>query len=612
MTLALRRAAPDDYDVIQAGEIAGRIYRMKADRELWRWMIPGLRKPPRVMLFRDLPLSDKFIEFLTITVYRFTILSGGEVVENSRQAAAFSHSWHATLWLVRIATLGILHDVCCRRPVLHSSQIAIWLVGSCSPLEGDGRRARRLTQPDPQGSGFFVVRFFCRTISAEFGRTEFRLRGPPTCSTLNHGKNRVPPRLVAAAKREESMNRSSRPGLAHMTGAAACLVLTAVPLLAQQGGKRVIGGAPNADIAARIGGAPQLPNPASEDPLPIKELKLPQGFKVETYISGIADARSLRIGDKGTVFVGNRQQDKVYAVIERGGKREAIVIASALDRPNGLAFKDGTLYVAEGTKISKLENIEDKLDNPPKPVAIYSDFPDHRTHGWKFLGLGPDNKLYVNVGAPCDICEPPAATAQIRRLNLDGSGAEPYALGVRNSVGFDFHPITKEFYFTDNGHDSLSEELPNDELNRVTKPGQHFGFPYCHQGDIPDNEFGHGRSCRQFVPPIAKLGPHAAALGMRFYTGTMFPAKYRGGIFIARHGSWNKSDKIGGDVIYVTLNRDGNVRSWEPFMTGFLKANAYVGRPVDVQPMRDGSLLVSDDYAGAVYRIIYGSNTASK
>src|SRR5205085_5946110 len=364
------------------------------------------------------------------------------------------------------------------------------------------------------------------------------------------------------AKREQPMNRSSRPAIALMTAAAGCLVLTAVPLLAQQGG-RVIEGAPDAGIAARIGGVPRLPIPASEDQLPIKDLKLPQGFKVETYISGVADARSLRIGDKGTVFVGNRVHDKVYAVVERGGQRVAIVIASGLDRPNGLAFKDGTLYVAEGTKISKLEKIEDRLDNPPKPVAIYSDFPDHRSHGWKFLGLGPDNKLYVNVGAPCDICEPPATTAQIRRLNTDGSGAEPYALGVRNSVGFDFHPITKELYFTDNGRDWLSEELPNDELNRVTKMGQHFGYPYCHQGDVPDNEFGWGHSCSEFVPPVAKLGPHAAALGMRFYAGTMFPAKYRGGIFIARHGSWNKSNKIGGDVIYATLNKDGSVKSWE-------------------------------------------------
>jgi glucose/arabinose dehydrogenase len=393
--------------------------------------------------------------------------------------------------------------------------------------------------------------------------------------------------------------------------AAIGLAFAAAPALAQQppqpGGERVLGGPPNPEIGARIRGVPQPPMPATEDKLPVSQLKLPQGFKIETYVFGIADARSLRVGDKGTVFISNRNRDKVYAVVDKGGKREAKVIASGLDRPNGLAFKDGTLYIAEGTKISKLEKIEDSIDNPPKPVVIYSEFPDHRSHGWKFMAIGPDNKLYVNVGAPCNICEPPATNAQIRRLNLDGSGSEPFAVGVRNSVGFDFHPVTKELYFTDNGRDWLSEEIPNDELNRVTKMGQHFGYPYCHQGDLPDNEFGWGRSCSEFQAPVAKLGPHSAALGMRFYTGTMFPAKYRGGIFVARHGSWNKSNKIGGDIVYVTLNKDGSVKSWEPFMTGFLKDNNYIGRPVDLQVMKDGSLLVSDDYAGAVYRISYGT-----
>jgi glucose/arabinose dehydrogenase len=403
------------------------------------------------------------------------------------------------------------------------------------------------------------------------------------------------------------MARCSRPALALLSTAAACLGLSAVPLLAQQGGGRLLGGLLNPDFAAWITAVAQTPAPASEDRLPTRDLKVPRGFKVETYVSGIADARSLRLGDKGTVFVGNRIADKVYAVVDRGGKREAIIVASGLDRPNGLAFKDGTLYIAEGTKISKLEAIEDNLDNPPKSVVIDSDFPDHLSHGWKFLSVGPDNKLYVSVGAPCDICQPPVTNAQIRRLNLDGTDAEPYALGVRDSVGFDFHPISKELYFTDNGGHGRSRDLRNDELNRVTKPGQHFGFPYCHQGEVADPQFGLQHSCSEFVPPLAKLGPRAAALGMRFYSGTMFPLRYRGGIFIARHGSSNSSNKVGGDVIYVTLNRDGNVRSWEPFMTGFLKNETYIGRPVDVQVAKDGSLLVSDDYAGAIYRISYGA-----
>jgi glucose/arabinose dehydrogenase len=377
--------------------------------------------------------------------------------------------------------------------------------------------------------------------------------------------------------------------------------LAAAPALAQ------LGGPPNPEIGARIRGVPQPPFPTAADKLPLAQFNLPRGFKAEVFASGIADARSLRVGDKGTVFVGNRSRDKVYALVEQNGRRETKVIASGLDRPNGLAFHNGALYIAEGTKISKLDQIEDNLDTPPAPAVIYSDLPEQRPHGWRYLAVGPDNKLYVNVGAPCNVCEPPEGSGEIRHLNLDGTGAETYARGVRNSVGFDWHPTTRELYFTDNGRDWLSEELPNDELNRVIATGQHFGFPYCHQGDVPDNELGWGHSCSDYAAPIAKLGPHAAALGMRFYTGTMFPLAYRGSIFIARHGSWNKTSKIGGDIYVVHLNRDGSVRAQEPFMTGFLQDNAYVGRPVDLQMMRDGSLLVSDDYAGAVYRISYAT-----
>ena len=364
---------------------------------------------------------------------------------------------------------------------------------------------------------------------------------------------------------------------------------------------------PNAEVAQQLRNVAPLPFGAPADKLPIPQLKLPKGFKVEVYASGIPNARSLRIGDKGTVFVSNRVLDKVYAIVDNNGKREIKVIASGLDRPNGLAFHQGTLYIAEGTKISKLEKIEDNLDNPPKPVVIYSDFLNHQSHGWKFMALGPDNKLYVDVGSPCNICEPPATNGQIRRINLDGSGAEVVVRGVRNSVGFDWHPVTKELYFTDNGRDWLSEDLPEDELNRVTKIGQHFGFPYCHQGTFTDRELGWGRSCDEFVKPVALLGPHSAALGMRFYTSKMFPSQYQNAIFVARHGSWNRTKKIGGDVIVVKLNKDGSVKSQEPFLTGFLQNNEYSGRPVDVQLMKDGSLLVSDDHAGAVYRVTYGN-----
>ena len=369
---------------------------------------------------------------------------------------------------------------------------------------------------------------------------------------------------------------------------------------------------PNAEVAKVLRGVPAPPFPTPADKLALAQLKLPKGFKIDVYASGIANARSLRIGDKGTVFVSNRQLDKVYAVVDKDGKRETKVIASGLDRPNGLAFLNGTLYIGEGTKISKLEKIEDQLDNPPKPVVIYDDLPNHQSHGWKFIAIGPDNKLYINVGAPCNICIPPEENAQIRRINLDGSGAEAFARGVRNSVGFDWHPATKELYFTDNGRDWLSEDLPEDELNRVTKAGQDFGFPYCHQGNFTDREVGWGRSCEEFVKPVALLGPHSAALGMRFYTGKMFPESYRNAIFIARHGSWNRTKKIGGDVVVARLNKDGTVKSVEPFITGFLQNNEYWGRPVDVHIMKDGSLLVSDDYAGAVYRVTYGAGDRAK
>jgi len=365
---------------------------------------------------------------------------------------------------------------------------------------------------------------------------------------------------------------------------------------------------PNAEVAQKLRNVAPLPFGAPAEKLPVAELKAPKGFKVEVYASGIPNARSLRFGDKGTLFVSNRVLDKVYAIVEKNGKREAKVVASGLDRPNGLAFHQGTLYIAEGTKISKLEKIEDNLDSPPKPVVIYSDFLNHQSHGWKFMALGPDNKLYVNVGSPCNICEPPATNGQLRRISLDGASAEVYVRGVRNSVGFDWHPVTKELYFTDNGRDWLSEDLPEDELNRVTKQGQHFGFPYCHQGNFTDRELGWGRSCDEFEKPVALLGPHSAALGMRFYTGKMFPSEYQNAIFIARHGSWNRTKKIGGDVVVARLNKDGSVKSVEPFLTGFLKNNEYSGRPVDVQVMKDGSLLVSDDHAGAVYRVSYGNS----
>jgi glucose/arabinose dehydrogenase len=369
----------------------------------------------------------------------------------------------------------------------------------------------------------------------------------------------------------------------------------------------LIGRPADSEAAAKLAPIAPPPIPAAADKLPTAKLKVPAGFNIEVYASGIANARSLAEGDKGTIFVGSRLIDKVYAITtNKDGKREVKVIASGLYRPNGVAFKNGTLYIAELSKVSKIDKIEDNLDNPPKPTVIYDNLPKDEAHGWKFIGIGPDNKLYVPVGQPGNNVLHDDAHGQIRRINLDGSNPEVIARGVRNTVGFDWSPETKQLYFTDNGRDWMSEDVPEDELNRITKVGEHFGAPYCLQGNIVDPEFGWGKSCSDYTAPVGLLGPHSASLGMRFYTGKMFPAAYKNQIIVARHGSWNRSKKVGGDVLLVKLNKDGTMKSTEPLITGFLEDNKYIGRPVDVLQLKDGSLLVSDDYNGAVYRVTYG------
>jgi len=365
-------------------------------------------------------------------------------------------------------------------------------------------------------------------------------------------------------------------------------------------------GRPDNAAAAKL--APVAPPPlaAAADKLPTAKLKLPPGFNIEVYAAGMANARSLAVGDKGTVFVGSRLVDKVYGIENKDGKRSVKIVASGLYRPNGVAFKDGTLYIAELSKVSKIDKVEDNLDSPPKPVVIYDKLPKDEAHGWKFIAIGPDNKLYVPVGQPGNNVLHDEDHGQIRRMNLDGTGAEVYVRGVRNTVGFDWNPENKQMYFTDNGRDWLSETVPEDELNRVTKAGEHFGAPYCLQGNIIDQELGWGKDCKDYTAPVGLMGPHVAALGMRFYTGNMFPKSYKNAIIVARHGSWNKSNKQGGDVVVVKLNKDGTVKSMEPFITGFLEDNKYIGRPVDVMQLKDGSMLISDDWNGAVYRVTYG------
>lgn len=349
---------------------------------------------------------------------------------------------------------------------------------------------------------------------------------------------------------------------------------------------------------------PAFPIPTPAGQLPVAKMKVPAGFQVEVWSDGVLDARALREGDNGTVFVSSLfVAGKVYAIQDKGGKREVKTIVDKLPLATGLEFHKGALYVATPKQLLRLDNIEANLDNPPKPVVVTDKFPGDEHHGWKYLRVGPDGKMYYPVGAPCNICDVDDKHARIFRMNLDGSAMEVIASGVRNSVGFDFHPTTRELWFTDNQRDWLSEDLPNDELNRLTEPGkQHFGFPFCHQGTFADPEFGWGKSCGDYAKPAALLGPHAAPLGMTFYTGKSFPQKYQGAIFLARHGPWNRSQKYA-DVAAVFLDGDGKVTSIEPFLTGMVENNSYLARPADVMVMKDGSLLVSDDHNGAIYRI---------
>ncbi len=366
-------------------------------------------------------------------------------------------------------------------------------------------------------------------------------------------------------------------------------------------------GRPQTGVGTKLAPVPSFPIATAADKLPVAKMKLPPGFKAEVWASGILDARGLRQGDKGTVFVSSLfVAGKIYAVTDTGGKREVKTIAEKLFLPNGIEFHNGSLYVATPKDITRYDNIEASLNNPPKPVMIYDKLPGEVPHGWKFIKIGPDGKLYVPTGAPCNICESKEGYAQIARMNLDGTGWEIVARGVRNTVGFDFEPKTGELWFTNNGRDWLSEDLPNDTLHRLSKPGtEHFGYPFCHQGNFADPEFGWGKSCADYSQPQQLMGPHAGVLGMRFYTGKMFPAQYHGAMFIARHGPWNRSKKYAADVMVAWPDGKGGIAKMEPFMTGMVENNEYLGRPVDVLVMQDGSLLVSDDHNGAIYRISY-------
>jgi len=350
--------------------------------------------------------------------------------------------------------------------------------------------------------------------------------------------------------------------------------------------------------------------------LPIERLNLPEGFTIDVYADGLDGARSMAMGDKGTLFVGTRNENTVYAVqdLDKDYKADHIkVLDSTLEVPNGVAFRNGALYVAEVGRLLRYDNIEGQLDRPAKPMVVYDDYPTEFHHGWKYIAFGPDDKLYVPVGAPCNICDSTVTDKRygsITRMNPDGSQREIIAHGVRNTVGFTWHPDTKELWFTDNGRDMMGDDVPPCELNRVEEVGQHYGYPFCHGGTIPDPEFGGERSCAEFVPPVQAMGPHTAPLAVKFYRGNMFPERYKDFAFVAEHGSWNRSKKVGYRISLVEL--DGNTaKNYTTFIDGWLddESQEQFGRPVDILFLDDGSMLISDDYGDAIYRVSYSGNT---
>ena len=354
-------------------------------------------------------------------------------------------------------------------------------------------------------------------------------------------------------------------------------------------------------------------------PLPLQNLNLPEGFKIDVYAEGVDGARSMAMGDDGTLFVGTRNDKTVYALKDTDGDYRADMIKildSTLEVPNGIAFRDGALYVAEVGRLLRYPNIEANLESLPEPQIVYDDYPTEFHHGWKYIAFGPDGKLYVPVGAPCNICDSTGVDERygtITRMDPDGSNREIYARGVRNTVGFTWHPETGELWFTDNGRDMMGDDVPPCELNRVAEAGQHFGYPFCHGGTIADPEFGDQRPCSDFVPPVQALGAHVAPLGVTFYRGSNFPEAYKQYAFIAEHGSWNRSSKVGYRISLVKLEGNKAV-SYETFIDGWLNdaTQKAFGRPVDMLVLKDGSMLISDDYGDAIYRVWYEGATATK
>lgn len=360
--------------------------------------------------------------------------------------------------------------------------------------------------------------------------------------------------------------------------------------------------------ATTVAALPTAPRPATE--LPLHLINLPPGFSIHVYAEGVDGARSMALAEDGTLFVGTRRPGIVYALRDRDGNQHAetlVTLATDLNSPNGVAYRDGSLYVAEIDRLIRMDNVLAHVDagTMPTPVVVTTAFQPDDHHGWKYLRFGPDGMLYVPQGVPCNVCPEDPGYGTINRLNPDGSGFETVVRGVRNSVGFDWHPTTGELWFTDNGRDLMGDDIPPDELNRVRVEGTHYGFPYCHGGIVIDPQFGVSGACDLYEPPVQPLGPHVAALGMRFYTGDRFPAQYHGQPFIAEHGSWNRTVPIGYRVTLVRLDAAGNALEYTPFADGWLQDGRAWGRPVDVLVLPSGAMLVSDDFADAIYYIDY-------
>lgn len=356
----------------------------------------------------------------------------------------------------------------------------------------------------------------------------------------------------------------------------------------------------------------------SKSILPINRLNLPEGFKIEVFADSIDGARSMALGNDGTLFVGTRNENKVYAIQDRDKdfRADRVLILDSLEVPNGIAYKDGALFVAEVGRLLRYDDIENQLDSIPEPKVVYDDYPTEFHHGWKYIAFGPDDKLYVPVGAPCNICDSTVADerfASITRMDIDGGNREIYAHGVRNTVGFTWHPENGDMWFTDNGRDMMGDDIPPCELNRISKAGQHFGYPFCHGGTVADPEYGAQKTCEEFIAPVQQLGAHVAPLAVKFYRGNMFPEKYKDYAFIAEHGSWNRTKKVGYRISLVKL--DGNTAvGYETFIDGWLDepSQERFGRPVDMLILEDGSMLISDDYGDAIYRVSYvGTQVAS-